>query len=83
MNRCPGLYQFVKKATRRGRDWPSSAHLLKRRRYVMRRYKAKSLFVIKIQGLEFSVADADGFLKHDSKDRLKIARRATDNLKHL
>jgi len=49
----------------------------------MRRYKAKSPFLIKIQGAEFGIADADGLLKHGRKDRLKIAGGTTDNLKHL
>jgi hypothetical protein len=83
VNRCAGLYHFVKEATWRGRDGASSTDLLKRRWHVMRRYKAKSPFLIKIQGAEFGIADADGLLKHGRKDRLKIAGGTADNLKHL
>ena len=32
---------------------------------------------------ELGVADTNGFLQHGCKNRLQIARRATDDLKHL
>ena len=49
----------------------------------MRRDEAKSAVLVKIEYAEFGVADANGFLKHGRKHRLKIARRAADDLEHL
>ena len=44
----------------------------------MRCHEAKSAVLMKIEGAEFGIADANGLLKHGRKYRLKIARRAAE-----
>src|SRR6516225_11230294 len=49
----------------------------------MRRHEAKGVAVPAVDAARHGVADAYRFLQHGFKDRLKVARRAADNLKHL
>jgi hypothetical protein len=49
----------------------------------MCRYQAQDITVPAMDVSEIGVAGADGILQHGLEYRLKIARRAADNLKHV
>ena len=49
----------------------------------MRRNEVQSVAVPTVDISKLGVADADGLLQHGRKHWLKIAGRATDNLKNL
>jgi len=49
----------------------------------MRRNETQAVALCTIDIAKRGVADADSVLQHRCKHRLKIARRAADNLKHL
>ena len=53
------------------------------RRRIMCRDEVQGVAIPAVDIAEFGVADADGFLQHGRKHRLKIARRAADDLEHL
>ena len=49
----------------------------------MRRDEVQGIAIPAIDISKLGVADADGFLQHGCKHRLKIAGRAADDLEHL
>ena len=49
----------------------------------MRRHEVEGVAIPAIDVSELGVADANGFLQHGCKHRLKIAGRAADDLEHL
>ena len=49
----------------------------------MRRHELKSVAVTTMDIAKVRVANSHGVLQHDCKHWLKVARRATDDLKHL
>ena len=51
--------------------------------YIVRRDEVKGVAIPAKDIAKLCVADADSVLQHGRKYRLKIARRATDDLKHL
>ena len=53
------------------------------RRHIVRRNEMQGVALPAIDISKLGVADPYGFLKHGVKHRLKIARRAADNLEHL
>ena len=63
--------------------WTTTACLGKPRRHIERRYQRKLVSLSKIEGAEFGFTDANRLLEHCSENRLKVAGRTADNLKHL
>ena len=57
--------------------------LRKRGGHVMSRYKAKSASLLKMEGAEFGFAEPRGVPQEVLEDRLQIAGRAANDLKHL
>ena len=53
------------------------------RRRIVRCNEVQGIAVPAKDIAEVGVADADGFLQHGGKHRLKIAGRANDDLKHF